>query len=604
MSCVLAWAILVQQADVDAILAKADALLEEAKTAYEHARSTSTVTAFVEAGFKLEEARIKYLVIQEIGQGEKQKLAADRLRAVNQLNKLVNDGKVAVMNPPAAKPADPAAPDPGPAPPPVDVSKRAAVPDTAKQKEAEKLVRDLFKQEYAKKSPTDRKALARQLLDQAAKSVDDPAGCWVLCREAEDVALQIGDVEAAVRAAERRAEMFDIDVLPSRGAVLTAAAKTVKSPEDAGTLAEALLKHVDELVRADQYEPADKSATAAVAHAKKANDPGLAARASTRAKEVAEMKSLFQAQKSVLEKLAKDGEDPGANLEMGKFLCYVKGSWDLGLRFMVKGSDPALKALAEKELAYPEPIAERLAVADGWYDVGEKEKSPLRKSQLLAHARVLYEALLPSTTALVRAKVEKRLDGMAADGPPTSVVDLLRLIDPKRDAFLGEWSFDGKALVCGQPIMCARLQVPYEPPEEYDLTVVAERKEGSHVLYVGLAGPAFQGYVGIDDWRGTVTGIARVDGKTTKDNETAVPGKIFTNDRPCTIVCAVRKDSITVTIDGRKVTSFKGGMTRISNDPLLAMPNRRALWIGATDCRFVISKIQLKPLSTPGKATR
>jgi len=46
--------------DLDKVLEKADLVLEEAKSAYEEARSKSSVSAFVDAGFKLEEARIKY----------------------------------------------------------------------------------------------------------------------------------------------------------------------------------------------------------------------------------------------------------------------------------------------------------------------------------------------------------------------------------------------------------------------------------------------------------------------------------------------------------------------------------------------------------------
>jgi hypothetical protein len=111
----------------DQILERADKILDEDKSAYEAARDKSSVEAFVDAGFKLEEARIKYFVLQEIGSPEKQKIAADRLRAVNQLSKLIHDGKVAIGGKPAdtpaaptaspAKPADLAAPaTPAPAP--------------------------------------------------------------------------------------------------------------------------------------------------------------------------------------------------------------------------------------------------------------------------------------------------------------------------------------------------------------------------------------------------------------------------------------------------------------------------------------------------------
>src|SRR5436189_1392813 len=82
--------------DIDKILERADKFLEEAKAVYEDASSKAVVAGFIDAGFKLEEARIKYLVLQEIGSADKQKLAADRLRAVNQLSKLIHDGKVSI----------------------------------------------------------------------------------------------------------------------------------------------------------------------------------------------------------------------------------------------------------------------------------------------------------------------------------------------------------------------------------------------------------------------------------------------------------------------------------------------------------------------------
>src|SRR5882757_2387396 len=100
----------------DAILEKGDKLIEEAKASYEEARSKSSVAAFVDAGFKLEEARIKFIVLQEIGSPEKQKIATDRMRAINQLSKLIHDGKVAISGSPAES-ADPSPPKPGePAP--------------------------------------------------------------------------------------------------------------------------------------------------------------------------------------------------------------------------------------------------------------------------------------------------------------------------------------------------------------------------------------------------------------------------------------------------------------------------------------------------------
>jgi hypothetical protein len=409
----------VTAADLDQILERADKLLDESKAAYEAASASGRAEGFVDAGFKLEEARIKYIVLQEIGGPDKQKLAADRLRGVNQLSKLIHDGRVAISGAragtPASKPAEPPAnPEGVPAPPEVpkakaapNVSARAPVPDAAKQKEAEKLVKDLFKDLYAKK---DRKGLIRAILDQSAKSQDDPPALWVLYREAQDLAVQGCDVKLAIDVIDATARVFDIDPLAAKGAALAAAAKTAKEIEEFAFLAEALLNLIDDLISADQYEPAEKSAAAALQHAKKSGEAAVLSRAASRVKEVAEARTLFQGMKKNLELLAKTPDDPGANLEMGRFLCFVKGNWDLGLRFIQKGSDPAQKQLAEKELGPSPPAAERIAAADGWWDLAEKEKSPLRKGQMQAHCRTLYEASVSEASSLVKAKIEKRLE--------------------------------------------------------------------------------------------------------------------------------------------------------------------------------------------------
>ncbi|HUR39363.1 MAG TPA: hypothetical protein VM222_07705, partial [Planctomycetota bacterium] len=234
--------------DLDKLLERGDKLFEEAKATYEVAREKASAAGFVDAGFKLEEARIKYVVLQEIGSPERQKDAAGRLRAVNQLSKLIHDGRVAISGaavdaPPASKPVEPA---PGVAPPedaeprppalalssPPNLRARLAVPDAAKLKEAEKILKDLFKEQYAKKAPADRQLLARLLVDQAGKLGDDPAALWILYRDAQDLAVQACDLKTAMAAVDGAAAAFDIDALAMRNAALTAAGKAARTPED------------------------------------------------------------------------------------------------------------------------------------------------------------------------------------------------------------------------------------------------------------------------------------------------------------------------------------------------------------------------------------
>lgn len=603
--------------DLDKVLEKADALLEEAKSAYEAARDKASGSGFVDAGFKLEEARIKFIVLQEIGSPEKQKIAGDRLRAVNQLAKLIHDGKVAVSGSPAGPAAEklpspdsppaPASPEtpvakPAVPPPAVDVTKRLAVPGAAAQRDAEKLIKDLYKEQYSKKSPADRKKLARDLLDQASKTRDDAAALWILYREAQEVAAQGAEAKLATEAVDAAAQTFDVDAMALKTTVLGTAGKAAKTPEEFAAVAEALLRLTDDQVAADQFDGAEKSSSAALQFARKTTDASLLPRATIRSKEVAEAKGLYRSMKSVLEAIAKNPDDPAANLEMGQFLCFVKGSWDLGSRFLVKGSDPSLKALAEKEDAGFGDSSGRIAVADGWWDLSEKEKSSLRKTQLVAHARALYEAALPDAPSLQRVKIERRLDAAEQLSPSAGPVDVLRLVDPNRDAVKGVWTLEGRALSSGAGVEFARISVPYLPPEEYDLTVMVERLSGEDSFYIGLASGNSQWFVAFDGWISTTNGIGLINGRNTDVNETRVKtSQVLKTHKPSSVVCSVRKDGTTVMVDGKKLIVYKGSVDHLSNADFLRMPNPRTLWLGANWCAFSVSKLVLTPVSGQGK---
>jgi len=601
----------------EAILEKGEKLLDEAKAAYEDAHAKGSVSAFVDAGFKLEEARIKFIVLQEIGSPDRQKIAADRLRAVNQLSKLIHDGKVAVNRPPPAadpapaKPGEPAAaPAPKPAPAPArvaDVTKRVSVPDAARQKEAEKLVKELFKEPYAKKAPADRQALAALLLQQAVKTADDPAAAWVLCRESQDISAQLGHIRGTIKAIETAALLFDIDAFALKQTALTAAAKTVKTPVDSADLAAALLELTDELIAADQYEAADKATALAVQAAKKSNEMGLLVRATTRAKEVSEAKSRYLAMKNVLQTLAKNPEDPAANNEMGQFLCFVKGSWDLGLRFLAKGSDATMKGLAEKELAMSGKAADQVALADGWWELMEKEKSPLRKSQMLARAGALYELAYLGATGLTRTKVEKRLaEADAANTGPNAPVNLLRLIDPTKDTVSGQWRLENGALLSSAG-NAHRLMIPYQPPEEYDVTMVVSRRTGTDNISMGLVFGGAQFNLSIDahSGQGGVSLIELIEGVTTVQSNPAMARGLFvTGSEPHAIVYSVRKDRISAAVNGRTVLSWEPAGRRLLPPTIWKLPDNRAMSVGVWGVEISVSRLILTPVTGQGKKLR
>jgi hypothetical protein len=604
--------------DVDAILKRADALFEEAKKGYDDARAASSVQGFVEAGFKLEEARFKYLVVQEIGSADNKKAAGDRLRAVQQLGKLIRESRLAISGGPAApaapapeKPGAPAAKEPAPAAPAAasksaaELLVRVAVPEAAAQKEAEKSIRDLFKAEYAKKGPTEKQALAVALIDQVAQVGDDAPGIWVLYRDAQDLAVQAGDPKLAMLAVDGAARKFDVDAVAMKNAAMAAIGKAAKTPEEITAVIEQMHRLVEELIGSDLYDVADKTAAAAVALAKRAAQPTLLQKAAIRAKEVSEAKTKFQSMKGSLEALAKTPDDPRANGDMGQFLCFVKANWDMGLRFLAKGPDGPLKAVSAKEVAAPTAAAELVTLADEWCSLAEKDKSPLKRTPMLAHASTLYEQALPDSSGVLKAKVEKRLSeldpALLAGG-----VDLLALVDPKKDARQGDWKKDGRALVC-TAMEYDRIQIPYIPPDEYDVSATIVRRSGDQSIVLGLARGNSQWGANFDFYHGTTlkSGIERLDGKQPEFNSAVYTGgRVFAVGRRVLMEAQVRKTGFKITADGKVIFSYTGDYKNLDMSGPWKMQDGKTLFLGLWKGEVAFERLVLTPVSGQGKKLR
>jgi hypothetical protein len=139
-------------------------------------------------------------------------------------------------------------------------------------------------------------------------------------------------------------------------------------------------------------------------------------------------------------------------------------------------------------------------------------------------------------------------------------VNLVPRIDADLDSVAGDWAVvDGKLFSPkrARPPRMHLLQLPYVPPEEYDLTLEVESKgpfdpKGDTTsLDIGLpVGDVRPGII-LDGWDGTVRGISDIDRKNASENETGSKGRIFTDGMRRTPVCSVRKTGITVIVDGR-----------------------------------------------------
>lgn len=481
---------------------------------------------------------------------------------------------------------------------------RNPAPDPAAQRQAEKSVREIFAEDYSKKSPSDRKALAKKLLQVASETKDDPTIRYVLLGEARVLAAEAGDLETAFIALGRLEEGFLIDGLAARLATLRAADLPARSPEQSKALAEGYLALAIEAVRRENFETANVAIAKADSAARAAKDLALATSAKLLSAEVESLRREWDSAQAAEKTLGGKPEDPEANLKLGKYLCARKGAWERGLPMLAKGADLPLREAARKDLSAPDKAEGQVEAGDAWYALAERAGTVGEKKAWQTRAGKWYWAAVQRLTGLSKLKVEKRLAEIDPAGFAAREVDLLRMVAPAKDQVVGSWTAKGDALLSPPDVAHALIQLPYKPPEEYDLTLEVERKVGSGSLDIGLAVGQAQFLVVIEGWGDNSCGVDRIDGKDSNANETTIRGAFLAAGRANTILCSVRRNSLTVTIEGKEIIRWKADYTRVSLGPSYAPRNRDVLFLGTMATGYAIRAISLAPISGEGKALR
>jgi hypothetical protein len=296
---------------------------------------------------------------------------------------------------------------------------RDELPDSAAQKNAEKLIKDLFKTEYAQRDPAEKSRFARRLLDQAQETKNDPAGCYVLLRESRDLAVQLCDVATIIDTIDETARRFVVNAATLKLDALSKAARNAATPELNTTLAQALLALIDESIAIDEYETAAKLASTGENVARKAQPPTILIEFQQRGTKMRELARRYDKVKTDLRTLQTQANDPAANFAVGSFLCFEKNNWDKGLPVLARGSDATLKTLAEIDVTSPVDAAVQTALADGWYESALKDRTPAR-AQMLKRAAFWYQRALPAASGLTKTKIEKRIEE-AGDAPGQTI---------------------------------------------------------------------------------------------------------------------------------------------------------------------------------------
>jgi hypothetical protein len=300
-------------------------------------------------------------------------------------------------------------------------SGKLPIPDDASQQKVVALVGEIYKSDHeAAKTPQQKSALAKKMIDQGIATANDPVSRYVLFRIAGDIAIAAGDAETVLRAIDEMAKSYELDALGAKASALDKTAKAQRLTDESKSLVTQAFRVINEAIANNRFDVASSLGELAIASARKARDGELVKLAVERKKEIDDAEKNFAAVVQALATLDDKPTDPAANLTVGRFRCFVKGDWATGLSMLALGDDSVLKSLAAKELADPSTPDAQLQLGDGWWEVAEMEQGTIRRNIQL-RAVHWYRRALPQLTGLPQLRVAKRLEGMPVAPAPSAI---------------------------------------------------------------------------------------------------------------------------------------------------------------------------------------
>ncbi len=324
------------------------------------------------------------------------------------------------------------APNPEPGPGPTTPDRREAVPADEKLANADADIRELFKADFAKKTPDAKKALAVKLLDLAAKTTDDPVTRYALLRTGQGLASEVGDVANALRATDAIASAYAVDHMTVKAILFEKFADRPLSPTAAKDLVEMVSVAADAAGEQDGFDMVVRLNQLLGTLARKGGFPIAVEDADSRLATAKRNRDMFKAVQPALEVLATKPTDPEANLAVGRFRCFVQARWEAGAAYLAKADHPQLKAAGTLEAKAPTDSAGLGQLADAWWEAASAPNvDPSEKKVMEAHARRLYVRALPGLTGLTLAKAESRTE--FSIGGVTYAPGLVAEFSAKRD---------------------------------------------------------------------------------------------------------------------------------------------------------------------------
>ena len=316
-------------------------------------------------------------------------------------------------DPVASEPrSDPSAEKPKSEQSPAESPQKAPLPAAALQEKILVELEEVYRLSEAN-SDEEKCRRARELVKRAKSSQDHLDERFVLLRRAMELASEGSDAALVLQVVETIGTDFSVDVLLVKQKVLAKFAASGSEPPRIESFLENVDGVIDQALAEDRYELALGLVNTAERLCQKPPGRSHRKRIHDRREQVQHLLDQWHEVQQAQATLKANPVDAAAHLVLGRWHCLAKEDWPQGFFHLAKGSDPALKALAEEELvSSPKEPEGQVKLADAWWEQAQRAPGESRRG-LFGRAHHWYEQALPGLAGLTKTRVEKRLAEIA-----------------------------------------------------------------------------------------------------------------------------------------------------------------------------------------------
>ena len=282
-------------------------------------------------------------------------------------------------------------------------------PDPAQLAQAVDAVVERFEKKIqAAKSEAEKLQLMQELTLEGTQSRHRAVDRCAFFQTAINVAPSI---DQALTVFDTMGKYFDINVLESKAATIGVASSAAKTPAEHLAAARGIMPLIASALESDNILLAKKLGGYGEKDSQLSKDADVQKQMSRTLSRLDRRVREYNKWQGARRTLARVPSDEAANLIVGRYYCFRKGDWQIGLPMIALSIPSDLQAAAERELRLPNSVSEKMAVANAWGQAASKtrrgDRDPLFRRAL--HWYQLAADTQPAPTQVLQVQIKEKL---------------------------------------------------------------------------------------------------------------------------------------------------------------------------------------------------